>query len=569
MTTKTNLFALPIFLIAFSLFTFSITHAQEKQKKEIIVDKPNKANRTQKTTIPNAPQATGDKVIIKDEQGNSLIEINDEGTYGTITLPSTSSNPGVVTNKLYNVNGTLNFNGTALGSGGASKIDDLSDAKHDFYTLFLGEGAGINNPGSNFNTAVGYHALKSTTSGWNTAVGSFTLTSNTTGIENTGMGVRTLQSNTTGNANTAFGYEALGGNKGYSNTAIGKKALYSNTIGYFNTAIGDSALAGNSTGKRNTANGYSALASNNEGFNNTANGAYSLYSNNNGWYNTATGYEALYSNEEGNNNVAIGFQAGYIQTGHNNISIGFKAGWAETGSDKLYIENSTSSTPLIGGDFAADEIYLNAQVRIGTGSAIPEGELHIDAQSATRPAIFIENATASEGDITWDSNEHLQIGTWNQSTNTFSEKMRIENGGDVGIGNTNPTHLLDVGTNGAYCDGGAWVNGSSRMYKNNIEALTLQEAEKAFKALEPVKFTYKATPAEKHVGFIAEDVPKLVATKDRKGLTALDIVAVLTKVVQKQQQVIDKLDKENSKINKRLGVLEQKLDRERFTSVIK
>ena len=41
---------------------------------------------------------------------------------------------------------------------------------------------------------------------------------------------------------------------------------------------------------------------------------------------------------------------------------------------------------------------------------------------------------------------------------------------------------------------------------------------------------------EAHVGFIAEDVPDLVATGDRKGLSAMDIVAVLTKVVQQQQK---------------------------------
>ena len=37
------------------------------------------------------------------------------------------------------------------------------------------------------------------------------------------------------------------------------------------------------------------------------------------------------------------------------------------------------------------------------------------------------------------------------------------------------------------------------------------------------------------MGFIAEDVPDLVATKDRKGLSPMDIVAVLTKVLQEQQ----------------------------------
>jgi hypothetical protein len=38
------------------------------------------------------------------------------------------------------------------------------------------------------------------------------------------------------------------------------------------------------------------------------------------------------------------------------------------------------------------------------------------------------------------------------------------------------------------------------------------------------------------VGFIAEDVPELVSTKDRKHMTPMDVVAVLTKVVQDQQK---------------------------------
>ena len=57
----------------------------------------------------------------------------------------------------------------------------------------------------------------------------------------------------------------------------------------------------------------------------------------------------------------------------------------------------------------------------------------------------------------------------------------------------------------------------------------------------PVKFVYKANPSEHHVGFIAEDVPALVATSDRKSLSPMDVVAVLTKVVQEQQKTIDLL----------------------------
>jgi hypothetical protein len=46
------------------------------------------------------------------------------------------------------------------------------------------------------------------------------------------------------------------------------------------------------------------------------------------------------------------------------------------------------------------------------------------------------------------------------------------------------------------------------------------------------------------VGFIAEEVPDLVAMKNRKGLSSMDIVAVLTKVVQEQQKTISTLREE-------------------------
>ena len=55
------------------------------------------------------------------------------------------------------------------------------------------------------------------------------------------------------------------------------------------------------------------------------------------------------------------------------------------------------------------------------------------------------------------------------------------------------------------------------------------------------KFYYKADREDEHLGFIAEDVPELVATKDRKGLSAMDIVALLTKVVQQQNKEIEGL----------------------------
>jgi len=116
----------------------------------------------------------------------------------------------------------------------------------------------------------------------------------------------------------------------------------------------------------------------------------------------------------------------------------------------------------------------------------------------------------------------------------------LNQNGYLGLGKSPsyPLHLL----NGAYCSaGGMWFDASSREYKQDIKDLTVEEALKAFEDLKPVKFKYKTDPQEDQLGFIAEDVPELVATKDRKGMSPMDVVAVLTKVVQEQQKTIERL----------------------------
>ena len=50
-----------------------------------------------------------------------------------------------------------------------------------------------------------------------------------------------------------------------------------------------------------------------------------------------------------------------------------------------------------------------------------------------------------------------------------------------------------------------------------------------------MRFVYKNSEAEEYVGFIAEDVPDLVAMNDHKSLSPMDIVAVLTTVTKEQQ----------------------------------
>jgi len=94
-----------------------------------------------------------------------------------------------------------------------------------------------------------------------------------------------------------------------------------------------------------------------------------------------------------------------------------------------------------------------------------------------------------------------------------------------------------MASNARVTAGGVWVNASSRESKENIKDLASEEALSALRALRPKRFNYKVEKDEEYLGFIAEDVPELVASKDRKALSAMDIVAVLTRVVQQQQEV--------------------------------
>lgn len=131
-----------------------------------------------------------------------------------------------------------------------------------------------------------------------------------------------------------------------------------------------------------------------------------------------------------------------------------------------------------------------------------------------------------------------------------TERMTISHNGNVGIGNSAPGMIFTVGVNGAGYNGTQFVNGSSREYKDKIETLSADKALDTIKNMTPVTYVYKNTPDQKLVGFIAEDVPDLVATPDRKGLSAMDIVAVLTKVVQEQNKTIEALSAKVDKLEK-------------------
>lgn len=142
--------------------------------------------------------------------------------------------------------------------------------------------------------------------------------------------------------NTANGFQALYSNStGYNNFANGYQALYSNTAGIYNAANAFQALYSNTTGNYNTASGTLACYSNSTGDFNTASGLQALYSNTTGSNNFAGGGEALYLNN-GNYNIGVGKGAGSaITTGSNNTVIGSVPGTSAMADTVLIAAGTT------------------------------------------------------------------------------------------------------------------------------------------------------------------------------------------------------------------------------------
>lgn len=180
-----------------------------------------------------------------------------------------------------------------------------------------------------------------------------------------------------------------------------------------------------------------------------------------------------------------------------------------------------------------------------------------NSNNGNRQLAFIGSASSGNEDIVFLNrrNGKLWFGTNGLTVLTLSAP------GNVGIGTASPAaklHVngslyvegtglgnfpLEMGSGANVTVGGVWTNASSRAYKKNIRSLTQKGALRILDALTPVAFEYRAG-GEKHLGFIAEDVPEEVASPGRKGLSPMDIVAVLVKGFQAQAERIAELEKQ-------------------------
>jgi hypothetical protein len=215
------------------------------------------------------------------------------------------------------------------------------------------------------------------------------------------------------------------------------------------------------------------------------------------------------------------------------------------------VTNSSSLPLQIRAGAPTSSIDVAASGNVGIGTASPAVRLDVKTSSNGAAVGRVQNSSATGYSgfeyLNNAGNVALYIGTDNASANTRFNSINnfpivILTNGAERIRFPSPGGNFITAANGALLTaGGSWVDASSRDFKKDIVSLDATEALTAIKKLDPVKFQYKSEPGEQYLGFIAEDVPELVARNDHKSLSPMDIVAVLTKVVQKQQTTIDEL----------------------------
>jgi hypothetical protein len=302
---------------------------------------------------------TAEIKLLQDNDNDTKIQVEESADEDKIRLDLAGVESFVFTQgriEVANTNESI-FIGQAAGQN--ANMDSV------YANTFVGDSAGYSNVSARANTGFGWGTLKDNTEIGNTAIGSAALNENTTGQRNTALGWGAMQKNTSGNNNVAVEASGLWSNTtGSHNATLGNYTLSHIQTGSYNIALGHAAMNGATAGSWNVGIGYltlhknqgsdnvaiaaQALTANTTGSSNLAMGFGTLSANTTGSFNVAVGQQSGSVNVSGSNNTYLGYRSGSLATGSGNVFLGYQSGYNETGNNKLYIENSSSTSPLTG-----------------------------------------------------------------------------------------------------------------------------------------------------------------------------------------------------------------------------
>lgn len=336
------------------------------------------------------------------------------------------------------------------------------------------------------NTFIGNLAGQSTVPDFNNGMG----------FANTFIGTVAGRFNKMGSHNTYMGYQAGTRARGSANTIIGSQAGNKLRLGIKNTFIGNKAGAHVADGSDNVQIGISAGNGN-----------------------------------QGDRNVFIGNLAGHAANGDGNICIGHASGQQlGANSNKLYIDNSNTSNPLIYGEFDTNFLKVNGkkglQVNHGTNT-IDDGFVISNSGSLTNAWRF--HVVNSNGDL-----------------ELYSQ------------GSTMPIASID-GNSGTY------TSLSDQRYKKNI--MPISSVLQVLLAMDTYKYNYitQENEEEKYLGVLAQDLklafPELVSENDH-GVLHVDysgLTTVLLKGLQEQQDMIEAQQNQISEMAKAIEDIRDQL----------
>ena len=258
---------------------------------------------------------------------------------------------------------------------------------------------------------------------------------------------------------------------------------------------------------------------------------------------------------------------------------GFQAQtWDVAGNEaNFFVRDVTSGSRLPfrirpGAPTSSIDVSADGDVGIGTGSPAERLDVVGGNIQTSGFVLFAGGVTGlrnAAGIVAFDAGSAFPSG-YRFGTTGDVQAFTMNTAGDVGFGVAAPLHPIHMASTAHVTAGGVWTNASSRTLKDRIAPLTSEAAAAVLDGLQPMTYVYKTDPTDPQVGFIAEDVPELVATPDRKGLASMDIVAVAVKIIQEQQRQLAELREASRSQEEAVAALKARLtDLERLLAEVR